>query len=59
MISLIFSFVTMLRLSIFEIGAEVTVASVMKDELTCKMSRGIKVSSSLRLLLTHAVNQDV
>ena len=49
----------MLRLSIFEIGAEVTVASVMKDELTCKMSRGIKVSSSLRLLLTHAVNQDV
>jgi putative intracellular protease/amidase len=24
-------------------GAEVIVASVMKDQLTCKMSRGIKV----------------
>lgn len=25
-------------------GAKVTVASVMKDQLVCKMSRGIKVS---------------
>ena len=26
-------------------GAQVTVASVMKDQLTCKMSRGIKVGT--------------
>ena len=30
-------------------GAEVTVASVMKDRLLCKMSRGIKVQADLSI----------